>query len=63
MRATDDKTLVDGEGGYTFRMPLEGPYALPFEGPQFDRPVVGAADDNILVDGEGEYRTRSSIPL
>ena len=38
-------------------MPSEGPYALPFEGPQVDRPVARATDDGILVDGEGVYPT------
>ena len=52
---------MDGEGVYPSRMPSEGPYALPFEGPQVDRPVARATDDGILVDGEGVYPTPMPI--
>ena len=54
-RAADDRILVDGEGVYPCRMPFEGPYAFPLEGPNFDRLVPRAADDGILVEGEGGY--------
>ena len=57
-RAADDRILVDGEGVYPCRMPFEGPYAFPLEGPNFDRSVARSADDGILVDGECVYWSR-----
>ena len=45
----------------TNRMPFEGLYTFPLEGPPFDFSVVPAADDGILVDGEGIHNRTSIV--